>query len=124
MKPVPHVLLLDDNTDIAELFIDLLKGRCVIIWTTLPHEAEAIVRGDIELSAIIVDGKLSHGTTEESEAFVRKIKPIYDGPIVACSAHPDYSDRLMAAGCTHKLREKHEIDQFLKRLLGLPSEPP
>lgn len=112
-----RVLLLEDSREVQgmwRLVLNLNGSTTVSAYRV--EQAEAEFRSDPEgFGAIVVDGCLPDGS---SVAFVEEVRQSgFSGPIICASDDEDLRERLMQAGCTHRI-EKHAAVELLE-ILGL-----
>lgn len=113
------ILILEDTPDIYEMYEmqAFTQHLLVILAHDVPHAAASFAEHRDEIQAIVFDGKIN-GQVQPTCDLVSQIKASgFRGPMVAASLHPDTNDYLIAAGCDHKVRDKHSAIETVATLL-------
>ncbi|HET8567469.1 MAG TPA: response regulator [Candidatus Limnocylindria bacterium] len=105
-----HVLLIDDDTAIGELLVDVLAdgGHTTDLVTTL--EAAANGRPADVIVADLVG--IHEFRAEAARGFIRRLRGEFHGaPIIVCTAHRDASH--VDIGADHVITKPFDVDHLL-----------
>lgn len=113
------ILILEDTPDIYEMYEVQAKvlDLPVIFARDVPQAAALYAEHQRQLEAIVFDGKIN-GQVQPTCDFVSQIKASgFKGLMVAAALNPDTNDRLVAAGCGVRAKDKHTVIQTVATLL-------
>ena len=117
---IKKVLLVEDSVPMQGMIRDTFRYLCgrdvVMLVADTPVEAELIFNGhNSDIDMILLDSRLKHGTTTFELA--KKIRPVFDRPIIAISIDEDYRRQMLKCGCTGEC-PKSDLLAYLREIIG------
>lgn len=116
MKKLAKILVIDDDTDIGNMFRMILeyKGYSVIVLENT-EQATSIMRKD-GIDVVIMDMLLSGTNGTDICAEFKKDVSISHIPLVMMSAHPDAKNICMQAGADDFISKPFDMDDLLSKI--------
>jgi hypothetical protein len=126
-KQKPLILIVEDDPRLIEAYWeDLCDETEMLIATTLSEARDAFAKHKEHIRLITLDGALMirdrHGLEDRDEGtdvFLKEIRPVFNGPIIAASGNPSSQDLLVHLGCDDRISDKTELPQKILKTLGL-----
>lgn len=116
-KSKKRILIVEDHILSVKLWKEVLGIHfdCLIAYDIA--SAETFFQSSQPFDLIVMDC-CCPGNQPNTMDLVRKIRQIFQGPIVANSSNPDYTKQLIAAGASHEC-EKFLVPSTVVRILGI-----
>lgn len=121
-----QILIVEDSVPRIDYFTQAIKLKLgetveILVATTLMSANMYIVgrsgTSEKPLSIVVMDGCLNSKNQPDTLPLIENLlKFQFKGPIIAMSAHPEFREKMMAAGCTH-VSEKVDVPSLVTQLI-------